>query len=75
MGKSTIELAKGAKEQSSGREQFSGQALGMEKVGDKRPTTAPVEALSDALEELLSKYRKKRRSHYGNPSFSSLSYP
>ncbi|MCO5550893.1 hypothetical protein L7F22_004387, partial [Adiantum nelumboides] len=56
MGKSTKEPAKGAKEQSSGREQLSGQALGMEKVGDKRPTTAPMEALSDAPKELLSKY-------------------
>ncbi|MCO5590667.1 hypothetical protein L7F22_044641 [Adiantum nelumboides] len=63
MGKSTEEPAEGAKEQSSGREQLSRQALGMEKVGDKRPTIAPVEAFSDALEELLSKYHKKRSSH------------
>ncbi|MCO5602644.1 hypothetical protein L7F22_056779, partial [Adiantum nelumboides] len=61
MGKSTKELAEGAKEQSSGKEQLSGQALGMEKVGDKRPTTAPMEALSDASEEFLSKFHKKRR--------------
>ncbi|MCO5591631.1 hypothetical protein L7F22_045621 [Adiantum nelumboides] len=59
MGKSIEELAEGAKEQSSGREQLSGQALGMEKVGDKRPTTAPVKALSDASKELLSKYHSE----------------
>ncbi|MCO5609539.1 hypothetical protein L7F22_063768 [Adiantum nelumboides] len=62
MEKFIKEPAEGAKEQSSGMEQLSGQALGMEKVGEKRPTTAPVEALSDAPEELLSKYHKKRRS-------------
>ncbi|MCO5550360.1 hypothetical protein L7F22_003844 [Adiantum nelumboides] len=61
MGESTGEPAEGAKEQSSSREQLSGQALGMEKVGDKRPTTASVEALSDAPEDLLSKCHKKRR--------------
>ncbi|MCO5591963.1 hypothetical protein L7F22_045956 [Adiantum nelumboides] len=51
MGESTGEPAEGAKEQSDSREQLSGQALGMEKVGDKRPTTTPVEALSDAPKE------------------------
>ncbi|MCO5548363.1 hypothetical protein L7F22_001820 [Adiantum nelumboides] len=56
MGESTREPAEGAKEQSGGRKQLLGQALGIEKVGDKRPTTAPVEVLNDAPEDGLSKF-------------------
>ncbi|MCO5611296.1 hypothetical protein L7F22_065548 [Adiantum nelumboides] len=59
MGESTGEPTKGAKEQSGSKEQLSGQALGMEKVGDKRPTTAPVEALGDAPKDLLSKFCRR----------------
>ncbi|MCO5593658.1 hypothetical protein L7F22_047674 [Adiantum nelumboides] len=61
MGESTGEPAEGAKEQSGSREQPSGQALVMEKVGDKRPTTALMEALGDAPKDLLSKFCKKGR--------------
>ncbi|MCO5562668.1 hypothetical protein L7F22_016296 [Adiantum nelumboides] len=57
MGESIGEPAEGAKEQSGSREQLYGQALGTEKMGDKRPTTAPMEALGDAPEDLLSKFR------------------